>query len=141
MFRQRPVDKKMVQIVLFLQTSKPGLQRQSLHKDQIVLSSCELIIAFCSNVTLQRAPKGPMFAKSTILKKTFGNQSRDLLSLTQKCTTFIFHGLQHLEANNDHLHSDCLCETLQRGKRSSKAVIELDKLEFFHDILEVKLPR
>ena len=83
MFRQRPVDKKMVQIVLFLQTSKPGLQRQSLHKDQIVLSSCELIIAFCSNVTLQRAPKGPMFAKSTILKKTFGNQSRDLLVLTQ----------------------------------------------------------
>ena len=38
------------------------------------------------------------------------------------------------------VHSDCLCETLQRGKRSSKAVIELDKLEFFHEISEVKLP-
>ena len=98
-------------VIFFLQFSKLGLQTQSKHKDQIVLSSSELIIAFCSNVTLHRAPKGPMFAKSTILKKTFGNQSRDLLSLTQKCTTFIFHGLQHLEANNDHLHSDCLCET------------------------------
>ena len=81
-----------------------------------------------------------MFAKSTTLKKTFGNQSRDLLSLTQKCTTFTFHGLQHLEANNDHLPSDCLCETLLEGRRSSKAVIELDKLEFFHEISEVKLP-
>ena len=132
----------MVQTVLFfLQISKPGLQRQSLHKDQIVLSSCELIIAFCSNVTLQRAAKGPMFAKSTILKKTFGNQSRDLMVLTQNCTTLTFHGLncttltffglQHLEANNVHVHPDCLCETLQWGKRSSKAVIELDKLKFF----------
>ena len=99
-----------------LQISKPGVQRQSLHKDQIVLRSCELIIAFCSNVTHQRAPKGPTFAKSTILKKTFGNQSRDLPVLTQKCTTFIFHGFQHLWANNVHVHWDCLCETLQRGQ-------------------------
>ena len=83
---------------------------------------------FCSNVTLQRAPK---FAKSTILKTTFGNQSRDLLVLTQKWATITFRCLQYLGTNNVHvqwtLSTHIVCVRLYSGasgqaKRSSNSI-------------------
>ena len=39
------------------------------------------------------------------------------------------------------MSTEIVCVRLYSGgKRSSKAVIELDKLEFFHEISEVELP-
>ena len=107
-----------------LQISKPGLQRKSLHKDQIVLSSCELIIALLQQCY---APTSTEVCKVNNTEDNFWKSIQRFTGFNTKMGNyhiplFAIPGNKQCPCPVDIVHSYCLCETLQRGKRSSNSI-------------------